>query len=168
MNVDERREEIVEVLRGRDKPIKAVKLGEKFNVSRQVIVNDIAFIRALGYDILSTNNGYCLQNYKGHSRQFKLRHSNEDTRRELYTIVDAGGKVLDVFVVHEYYGKISAELNIANRLEVDEFIYKIEHGEMSYLNDLTEGVHFHTVLAEERKSLNIIEKELNRLGFIVK
>ena len=43
-------------------------------------------------------------------RVVAVKHTDEQMRDELYCIVDAGAKVLDVIVEHELYGQISVDL----------------------------------------------------------
>ena len=52
------RQEILKYIAGSRKPVSGTKLAELFQVSRQVIVQDIALLRAADYDIISTNRGY--------------------------------------------------------------------------------------------------------------
>lgn len=58
MHSDERRKAIADVLRAADAPISASALAEKFSVSRQIIVGDIALLRSSGEEILATPRGY--------------------------------------------------------------------------------------------------------------
>lgn len=96
-------------------------------VSRQVIVQDIALLRASDFDIISTTKGYMLYQTedKKIKRVFMVKHSTKDIEDELCTIVDNGGKILDVHVVHEIYGQIVTELIIRNRSDVYDFVEKV-------------------------------------------
>ena len=58
MHSDERRKAIASILRAADGPISASALAEKFSVSRQIIVGDIALLRSSGEEILATPRGY--------------------------------------------------------------------------------------------------------------
>ena len=58
MNTAERRNEILNLLQNADAPVAARKLASQFGVSRQVIVQDMAVIRAATPGILSTTRGY--------------------------------------------------------------------------------------------------------------
>ena len=82
----------------------ARSLAASCQVSRQVIVQDIALLRAAGYDIISTNRGYILNSLGQVERVFKVRHTNEQMEEELNAIVDMGGCVKDVVVNHRIYG----------------------------------------------------------------
>ena len=54
MNTAERRGEILKILHNADAPVAARELAGKFGVSRQVIVQDLAVIRASTPGIFST------------------------------------------------------------------------------------------------------------------
>ena len=62
MTGETRRNKIVEKLQGSEKQLSGAALAKEFQVSRQVIVQDIALLRAMGYDIESTNRGYRISN----------------------------------------------------------------------------------------------------------
>lgn len=164
-----RREEILKILRMCDKPISGTELAGRFGVSRQVIVQDVALLRAENRDILSTYRGYVLGN-AGEKEQcirvFCVNHATEDTLDELQTIVDLGGQVLDVSVEHELYGNIRADLLIQNRLDAAEFAAKMEHCQSQPLKVLTKGVHFHTVTAQSQRNLDLIETALREKGYL--
>ena len=59
---DIRREKIIEIMSNQKEPVSGSDLAKKFSVSRQVIVQDIALLRATNKNILSTNKGYFLYN----------------------------------------------------------------------------------------------------------
>ena len=85
-----RREELLKTLYEKQKPMSGESLAEKFDVTRQVIVQDIAILRASGKDIVSTNRGYYL-NEERTQKVFKVKHSDRDINNELNEIVDVGG-----------------------------------------------------------------------------
>ena len=86
MNGDKRREDILNILTSSDKPVAGVALAKEFSVSRQVIVQDIALLRAQDHEILSTNQGYLLTGEKKISRVFKVVHSDKEVEEELKLI----------------------------------------------------------------------------------
>ena len=71
MKAEKRREEILSLIGNAENPIPANVLADKFAVSRQVIVQDIAIIRANGYDVTATNRGYVLNIKKQAARVFR-------------------------------------------------------------------------------------------------
>lgn len=167
MSGEERRKEIIKYIAGSSRPVSGKKLAECFNVSRQVIVQDIALIRAEGTEIISTNRGYICQLPSEVSRVYYVHHDDNRIREELNLIVDNGGKVEDVFINHAVYGELRAELSLDSRKKAEDFIREIESGKSSPLNTITSGFHYHTVKAESEQILNNIESELKEKGFLV-
>ena len=55
---EERRNKIAAILHESEEAVTGSSLAKRFNVSRQVIVQDIAVLRASGLQIVSTSNGY--------------------------------------------------------------------------------------------------------------
>lgn len=169
MEGQERRGKIIVILEKSNKPISGSELAKQLEVSRQIIVQDIALLRAAGSQIMSTNRGYVLFEQKEASkftRRFLMKHFTDQIEEELCTIVDQGGRILDVGVSHGIYGNISTELIINNRQDVYEFVEKIDNGKITPLKKLTGGVHIHTVEADTEEILDKVEKELNKKGLL--
>lgn len=166
MKTKERRKEIVNLLLSSEEAISGSALSERFGVSRQIIVQDISVLRGSGYEIFSTHDGYIIRHTPLKERVFKVLHTPEQTEDELSLIVDLGGTVVDVFVWHKVYGKISADLNIFSPLHVDQFIEGVRTGKSVELMNITGGYHYHTVRAESNEILNAIENALNDRGYI--
>lgn len=164
----ERREQILKILKDSDKPVAGTDLAKRLHVSRQVIVQDMALIRANGMDVMSTNRGYVIHEGKGASRVFKVVHTDEQVEEELNLFVDLGGKVEDVFVYHKVYGVIKADMNIKSRLDVKKYMEGILSGNSTNLKNLTSNYHYHTITAEDEQTLNLIQEELNKRGFLAK
>lgn len=164
----ERRARLLALLRGSERPLSGEALGEALGVSRQVIVQDVALLRAEGAEILSTARGYRLREPKGVTRVFSVVHSDEQTLDELNTIVDHGGAVLDVQVEHAFYGSLRAPLSIRSRSQAAAFCEEIRSGRSSLLKNVTSGVHRHTVRAETEQELDEIGRALSALGFLIK
>ena len=167
MTGSDRRQEILKNIKESDRPVSGSKLAKDYDVSRQVIVQDIALLRASGYDIISTNRGYVLEGQTCAERVFKVRHTDEQLETELCTIVDLGGQVKNVMVNHKVYGHIEAELGINSRRKVKEFLADIESGKSTPLKNITSDYHYHTVTADSEETLGLIEEELRKLGFLV-
>ena len=166
MKVTERRKAIVNLLSASKTPISGGELSKQFNVSRQIIVQDITVLKGLGYEIFSTHHGYVLQKSPLVERVFKLKHTTEQTEDELNSIVDLGGTVVDVFVWHKVYGKISATLNIFSRLHVKQFLEGVRTGKSTELMNITGGYHYHTVRADSEEILDKIGKTLQQKNYI--
>ena len=168
MSGQERREEILKIIKNSSKPVPGTELAKQLGVSRQVIVQDMALIRANGIDIISTNRGYVIHEEKEVSRVFKVIHTNEQVEEELNLFVDLGGKVEDVFVYHKVYGVIKANMNIKSRRDVKKYMEGISSGKSTNLMNLTSNYHYHTITAEDEQTLDIIQEELNTKGFLAK
>lgn len=166
MKAEQRRKEIVGFLLSEQKPIAGGALSEKFGVSRQIIVQDISILKAKGYEILSTHNGYVIQNTPLAEQVFKVHHTTEQTEDELNTIVDLGGTVVDVFVWHKVYGKVAANLNIFSRLHIKQFIEGVRTGKSTELMTITGGYHYHTVRADSEEILKKIAAALSEKNYI--
>ena len=167
MNGTERRHVILDTLQNSDEPISGSELAKKLNVSRQIIVQDIALLRASELNIVATSRGYVIVSSKTCKRVVKVCHTDEEIEDELNCIVDLGGNVLDVFVNHKIYGQIHAEMNIRSRRNVQEFIANIKAGKSSPLKNITAGYHYHTLEADSEKTLDLIEDELKQKRFLV-
>ena len=166
MKADERRKAIVNLLASGQKAISGSALSEQFGVSRQIIVQDITILRGAGYDILSTHNGYIIQQTPLKERVFKVYHTTDQTEDELNLIVDLGGTVVDVFVWHKVYGRLTAPLNIFSRHHVKQFIEGVRTGKSTELMNITGGYHYHTVRAESDAVLDTIQAALSAQNFI--
>lgn len=167
MTGSERRAEIIDQIQKSGSPISGKSLAEFYGVSRQVIVQDIALIRASGYDVIATNRGYLLNTSPRVVRVFKVCHTDERLEEELCAVVDMGGCVENVMVNHKVYGKLEADLQIDSRRRVAEFMEDIRSGKSSPLKNITSGYHYHKISADSEETLNLIEKTLREKGFLV-
>ncbi len=167
MTGQERRDAMIEIIQNSEKPVSGTALAKQFAVSRQVIVQDIALIRAAGYEVLSTHRGYLLGQKNSVTRIFKVSHTDEEIADELNLIVDLGGKVLDVQINHKVYGRMKADLGIHSRKQVQDFMEEIRSGKSSPLKNITSNYHYHTVEADSEEVLDLIGKELNKRGYLV-
>lgn len=167
MNGEQRRKQLLSLLADSKTPIAGSVLAKQLQVSRQVIVQDIALLRANGVDILSASRGYLmLQAAKEASRVFKVLHSDAQTEEELTMIVDMGGKVRDVFIYHKVYGVVRADMKINSRKDVQDFMERIQSGKSWFLKNTTSGYHYHTIFAEDEQTLDEIQQELVRKGML--
>lgn len=168
MKAEERRDKLKKILAQSAVPVSGSALAKMLSVSRQVIVTDIAILRAEGSEIISTSQGYMTPEIKQCKRIFKVHHTREECETELNLFVDCGAVVKDVFVSHRAYGLLRGELDIRSRLDVQEFLESIRSGKSTLLSSTTEGYHYHTLLAPSEKVLNMIENRLWELGFLAK
>lgn len=169
MTGEERRKKIIEILQSSEEPVSGAELSKRLNVSRQVIVQDIALLRAVNRNIISTTKGYVLyyQEVQKVNRCFLVKHSDTEIEDELCTIVDNGGKVLDVIVMHDIYGEISTGLILKSRQDVYDFVAKLSGRRTMPLMELTGGVHLHTVEADSEAILDSIEKKLREKKYLI-
>ena len=166
MNGTERREQILSILKNSEKPVPGVELARILHVSRQVIVQDMALLRANGIEILSTNRGYVAVRESSFSRVFKVIHTEEQVEEELNLYVDFGGTVEDVFVYHKVYGIVRADLHIASRNDIREFLQDLQNGHSALLKNITSEYHYHTVSAPSERLLDLIQDKLQEKGFL--
>ena len=170
MTGEERRIKILRKLQEADTPLSGTALAKLFHVSRQIIVQDIALMRAENYGILSTNRGYLLRSNKAENTQpkrvFFVKHATDQVLEEFKTIIDLGGKILDVAVEHELYGQISIDLMIETETEAVDFYAKLQTCKDNPLKVLTDDCHYHTVSAPSEKLLDLIEQEFSAKGYL--
>ena len=167
MKVAERRKAIISYLLAAKEPVSGTELSQHFQISRQIIVQDISVLKGTGCEILSTNQGYILQKSPLIERVFKVRHTTDETEDELACVVNLGGTVVDVFVCHSVYGKIEAELNIASPEQVRLFLDNIRTGRSTELMNVTGGYHYHTIRADSEQILDEIGAALAKRNYIV-
>ena len=148
MDGKERRNAIIDILKGSSEPVSGTMLSQKLKVSRQVIVQDIALIKANDIEIYSTHKGYIIAGKKEISRVFKVIHEDNETEEELKLIVDMGGKVRDVFVYHKVYGVVRADMHIHSRRDISEYMKELAEGKSTFLKNVTAGYHYHTITAD--------------------
>lgn len=168
--MDKRKTEILKILRAESKPIKGSDLASKFHVTRQVIVQDIALLRAEGENIIATNRGYIIPiNDHKLSKKIVCQHSSyEEITDELNTIVDFGGRVKDVIVDHPIYGELQTSLEIRNRKDVIDFMESLVESQAEPLSSLTDGVHIHTIEVDDEDMFKNIEKALLKKNYLTK
>ena len=146
MHAEERRETILKLLRQSAQPVSASTLAGQLSVSRQIIVGDIALLRAGGAEISATPRGYVLPRATdGITRTIACRHTLEQTGTELDILVDNGCTVLDVIVEHPVYGQLTGQLQISSRYDVEQFLARIRDSDAAPLSMLTGGLHLHTL-----------------------
>jgi transcriptional regulator of NAD metabolism len=167
MQAWERRETIKKHLEAAHAPVSATALAELCGVSRQIIVGDVALLRAGGEDVSATPRGYILGKQTAGIRvTVACIHSPEDMGQELCAIVDNGGEAVDVIVEHPVYGQITAPLHIRSRYEAEEFVKKIESQGARPLSALTGGVHLHTISCSTEADMERIVSALGSGGFL--
>ncbi len=168
MNGEIRRNEIIRIIEASKSPVSGGSLADSLGVSRQIIVSDIALLRASGQNIISTHKGYIIKPSDCHAETIvKVMHTDEEIFDELCTIVDFGGIVLDVFVRHKVYGTIRADLNIKSRKNIMDFLEDLKNGKSTPLKNITSNYHYHTIRAENHEILSLILSELEKKGYLI-
>jgi len=170
MNSELRREQILNIIRQQKSPISATVLAKELNVSRQVIVGDVAYLRAQGNEIVATARGYLMPELIGNPNSYfgkvACRHTREYTKPELYTMVDLGATVVNVIVEHELYGELTGGLNLASREDVDAFFKKAESSNIKLLSELTMDVHLHTIACRDKFHFEQVCNALEKNGYL--
>ncbi|MFA9424262.1 MAG: transcription repressor NadR [Sedimentibacter sp.] len=167
---DERRNNIEIELRNNTEPISATSLAKKFYVSRQVIVGDIALMRAAGLEISATPRGYVInsKDEKNHNiYTIACCHDEYNMAAELYAVVDNGGTLLDVTVEHPIYGQIVGQLQISSRYDADLFLKKVKNDQAQPLMRLTGGIHIHTIKCDNEEAFIRIKNALKLENIIL-
>lgn len=169
MNTSERREHILEYLRDAGRPLSAAALAQRLSVSRQIIVGDVALLRAAGADITATPRGYVMDRPRaGVVYRVACLHRYGDMERELTLMVDQGCTVENVIVEHPVYGQLTGPLDLSSRYDVSEFIRKVGENDARPLSDLTDGIHLHTLRCPSQEAFDRVVVALGREGFLVK
>lgn len=168
MDSVQRRDAIVKLLIDNNKPIKGSDLAKRFGVTRQVIVKDIAIIRAKGVNILATPDGY-IHNVDSNriTAIIAVNHSEDNTIEELKTVVKYGGIIEDVVIEHPLYGEIKGILKIKNLNDLEKFTESFKNSGVKPLSILTDGIHLHTISTETEDDMTSIKEELKRKGFLL-
>ena len=165
-----RRDMIFSVLKEAKKPVSASALAEKYHVSRQIVVGDIALLRAGGAPIIATPRGYIFDNGAASPDTFTIacRHNNdEQLLDELYTIVDNGATAVDVIVDHPVYGQIVGQLHVSSRFDADKFAETLKNAKASPLSQITGGIHLHTIRCSDNEKIERIKALLSEKGILI-
>ena len=142
-------------------------------VSRQVIVQDVAVLRAAGQPILATPRGYLWDPPVRRDPRYACRrvvavnHGFEQIETELNAVCDLGGRVVDVIVEHPLYGELRGMVMTASRADVQEFLANLRASRAAPLLTLTGGPHLHTIEAPSEARLDAIARRLRELGILI-
>ena len=168
MDSTERREHIVRLLLESSTPVKGSIIATKYSVTRQVIVKDIAILRAKGNNIIATPDGYIMNRTNNRVKSIiAVNHKEEDMINEIKIVLKYGGVVEDVIVEHTLYGEIKGMLMVSNYNELEKFIDKYENQKAKLLSVLTNGIHLHTISAENNENIELIISDLKKNNFII-
>lgn len=169
MNSKDRRQSIKKILVEANNAKKGSELALTFSVTRQVIVKDVALLRASGINIIATPEGYMIPKIQLDTirRLVVLSHTKDEIEEELKIIVRFGGVIEDVIVEHPLYGEIKAMLMIKTYEDINGFISRFNSSNAQPLSTLTLGIHIHTITAESTEIMDKITNELRHKGFLI-
>ncbi len=168
---EERRSQLLQILKSSSEPITGSDLSKKTNVSRQVIVGDITLLKARNEPIIATSQGYMYM-HMGKPQLFErtiaCQHEPSRTEEELHLLVDLGVTVKNVTIEHPIYGDLTASMMVSSRKDVQQFLDKMADTKASYLLELsTDGIHLHTLSAPSKEILDEAEAALKKANFLV-
>ena len=169
MNAAQRREQIQKILAAAKGPVSASALAAQLSVSRQIVVGDIALLRAGGCHIDATPRGYVSRELaqRGYTGLVACVHNTpEQLRSELYLVVDNGGCMETVSIENPLYGEISGTLHVASRYDADVFLQRAAEDPDSLLLSMTGGVHLHTLRCPDEETFRRIEAALEHAGLL--
>ena len=168
MDSRKRRNKILAKLQKTSDPLSAAKIAKDMGVSRQIIVGDIALLRAEGNEIIATSRGYVIAAPISGKfiRKIACKHNREQTEAELLAIISLGGEIIDVTVTHPYYGDMTGQLNITTVEDVKAFCEELKDNK-KLLSDLTDGTHLHTIACKDNAAFESIIAELTKQGVLL-
>jgi len=170
MKASERRTQLIEILFKSEEPVSASSLAGELGVSRQIIVGDIALLRASGNDIVSTPRGYILKKNDAESNGLIKRiaccHSSEQMVDELQICINYGCSVLDVIVEHPVYGQLTGQLRLSSLYDIQKFEERVYKAEAHSLSELTDGIHIHTLACPDEDAFERVTAELREKGYL--
>jgi len=171
MTSDARREGILEVITASPDAVSASKLAKHFNVSRQVIVGDVALLRAAGHDIFATARGY-VRSISATAGSFvgtvACRHDSESSLQELKLIVGLGAIVVNVSIEHELYGEMTGQLNLRTLADVEAFEKAAKTAKSRMLSELTDGIHLHAISCRDKAHFEAVKQALDKAGYLLR
>lgn len=168
MTSKKRREEIIKLLINNNSAIKGTRLAELFSVTRQIIVKDIAILRAEGKNIIATPDGYILNKDINKVKTIiAVNHNSKETMEELEIVVKYGGMIENVIIEHPLYGELRGNLMIKNLNDLYKFEKEYNNNNAKPLSNLTNGIHLHTIAADSEDDIEEIKRELKERGFLL-
>lgn len=162
----ERRKKLLEYLEKEEKAVSASWFAKELGVTRQVIVGDVALLRASGVDIIATPRGYLLHHQEEKLYVVACEHGSEQMAEELYTVVDCGCGILDVTVEHPLYGQITCNLQIYTRAEADDFMERFRESGSRPLSEITRDIHLHRLHCPSEGHYENVVKALGEKGLL--
>lgn len=169
MKNQDRRKKILEILRNSSSPVTGDQLAKDLDVSRQVIVLDMALLRSAGNAIVSTRRGYQI-NGRSLTMDFECRYKAMDTdgvMEEMNIVVDNGGMIVSITLLPDFCGPIQAFLNLKNRRDVKQYLENFRTYNIPLIATLSKGLHTLTVAADSQEELEAIRQSLQEAGILI-
>lgn len=168
---EDRRHQLLHILKTANEPIRGTDLAKHANVSRQVIVNDMNLLKARNEPIIATSQGYMYlpreENTEVFERKIVCLHTASQAEDEMLTIIDCGVTLKSVIIDHPVYGEITASMMLSNRHDVKSFLQRVKETNANYLSVLTDGTHLHEISASSNELLDRAEEMLRKKGYLV-
>ena len=167
----DRKENILKILQSTSKPVTGSELAKLLGVSRQVVVQDVAILRAQGINIMATPQGYLMMNQGVETAKravLAVKHLPEQTEEELNILVDHNIRIIDVIIEHQIYGELRGYLMLNSRADVMKFMENVKAEKVTLLSSLTGGVHLHTVEYDDELNLHQAKEKLSENNFLAK
>lgn len=164
---EKRKKTIMAQLKESEVPLSASYFSDLLGVTRQVIVGDIALLRASGATVIATPRGYILESKPNDTYVIACSHTQAELADEIYTIIDAGCGVIDVIVEHSLYGQITCNLHLFSRHDADVFLKKMEETQALPLSNITGNIHYHTIQCPTEKHYKELETRLREQGVFI-
>ncbi|KLO25014.1 MULTISPECIES: transcription repressor NadR [unclassified Marinitoga] len=158
----DKKQRILKILENSENPVKGKILAEKIGISRQMIIQYISRLKSDGHKIIATRDGYILEKEVGIRKMIAVKHSTDEIENELFAIVQAGGKIIDVIVEHPLYGEIKGRIDVKNEEDIIRFMSLLKTTQATPLLELSDGVHIHTIEVKDEKSFEKIKKAINK------
>lgn len=172
MNNLERRKKLLTLLQQADAPICGKQLSKDLNVTRQIIVSDIAILRSSGISIASSKLGYMIirpdyQNF--YRRSLGCQHKKMDAAEiesEMNVVVDNGGIIHQMILQSKTYGTLCVHLNIRSRRDVKTFIQSFKETDAPFITVITRGEHLLEIETHDAEEMQAIKSRLDELDLL--
>ena len=164
----ERRKLILQKLKAANTAVTGRELAELCQVSRQIIVSDIAMLRAEGMSIIATSQGYLL-NGRREGEQYEIElycASAEALLRELELVVDNGGMICGSVIDYGMYGSLSCRLALSSRRDITRWMDQARDLGICPFSLLGGGAHTLIIETEHREDYDAVCRALGSAGFM--
>ena len=164
----ERRKLILQKLKSVKHAVTGRELAEICQVSRQIIVSDIAMLRAEGEKIIATSQGYLLNaRREGEQYEIELYCAGTDALlRELELIVDNGGMICGSVIDYGMYGPLTCRLALSSRRDITLWMEQARKEQIRPFSLLGGGAHTLIIETERKEDYEAVCRALKKEGFL--